>query len=114
MPKPNSLTARASAGRALAAVLAVAAAVYATLGLAHADALRAAGITGKAPPNAGAITTFVSLITENLLWIIGTVSTLAIVVVGALFFFGHSRAGDYAIRIGVGALFVVGAGGIAG
>lgn len=88
--------------------------VYAAVGLAHADALRAAGITGKAPPNAGAIKTFVSEITDNLLWIIGTVSTLAIVVVGALFFFGYSRAGDLAIRIGVGAMFVVCAGGIAG
>ena len=89
------------------------AAIYAALILAQADALRAAGVTGKAPPNAGAIRKFVAAITDNLLWVIGTVSTLAIVVVGALFFFGYSRAGDLAIRIGVGALFVVCAGGIA-
>ncbi len=109
---PMSLIALAHRGAQLAA--AVAAGAFAAFMLAHADALRAAGVNGKAPPNAGAIKTFVSQITDNLLWIIGTVSTLAIVIVGALFFFGYSRAGDLAIRIGVGALFVVSAGGIAG
>lgn len=108
---PISLVVLARRGAQLAAVLAGAFAVFM---LAQADALRAAGVNGKAPPNAGAIKTFVSEITDNLLWIIGTVSTLAIVIVGALFFFGYSRAGDLAIRIGVGALFVVSAGGIAG
>lgn len=102
------------AQRATQRVALTTAGVYAALVLAHADALRAAGVNGKAPPNAGAIRKFTSEITDNLLWIIGTVSTLAIVIVGALFFFGYSRAGDLAIRIGVGALFVVSAGGIAG
>ena len=107
-PIPALLT-RAGQRLALAS-----AAIGVALLFAHADALRAAGVNGKAPPNAGAIKTFVSEITDNLLWIIGTVSTLAIVVVGALFFFGYSRAPDLAIRIGVGAMFVVCAGGIAG
>ena len=61
--------------------------------MAHADALRAAGVNGQAPANAGAIKTFVSAITDNALWLIGTIATLAIVVIGGLFFFGHSRAG---------------------
>jgi hypothetical protein len=50
------------------------------------------------------------------LWIIGTVAVLAIVVMGGLFFFGHTRAPDLAIRLGIGALMliIVSASGIAG
>lgn len=87
--------------------------VSAALLLAHADALRAAGVNGKAPSGAGAIQGFVSTITDNALWIIGTTSTLALLLVGALFFFGHSRAQDYAARILVGAVLIVAAPGIA-
>jgi type IV secretory pathway VirB2 component (pilin) len=90
------------------------AAAYAAVVLAHADALRAAGVTGKAPPNAAAIEKFVSTLTDNALWIIGTVAVLAIVVIGGLFFFGHTRAPDLAIRVGIGALIIVSASGIAG
>ena len=81
--------------------------------LAHAAALRAAGINGNAPPNAGAIRKFVSTMTSNALWMIGTVSVLAIVLVGALFFFGHTRATDIAAKIAIGALIVISAGGLA-
>lgn len=87
--------------------------LYATLLLAQADALRAAGVNGKAPSGAGAIKGFVSTITDNALWIIGTTATLALLLVGALFFFGHSRAQDYAARILVGAVLIVAAPGIA-
>lgn len=97
-------------GRALGCALAVA---YVAIGLAQADALRAAGVNGKAPSGAGAITGFVSTITDNALWIIGTTAALAILMIGALFFFGHSRAQDYAARIAVGAVIVVAAPGIA-
>jgi len=38
---------------------------------------------------------------------------LGIVVIGALFFFGHSRAADYAAKIALGAVIVVSAPGIA-
>jgi hypothetical protein len=86
---------------------------YAALVMAHADALRAAGVNGTAPGNAGAIKGFVSAITDNALWLIGTVATLAILVIGGLFFFGHSRAADYAAKIAVGAVIIVSAPGIA-
>ncbi|GEM_PF-3750614 len=76
-------------------------------------ALRAAGVNGKAPENAAAITTFVSVITDNALWLIGTVATLAILLIGGLFFFGHSRAADYASKIAIGAVILVSAPGIA-
>jgi type IV secretory pathway VirB2 component (pilin) len=89
------------------------ASAYAAVVLAHADALRAAGVTGKAPPNGAAIEKFVSTITDNALWIIGTVAVLAIVVIGGLFFFGHSRAQDYALKILIGAVVIVAAPGLA-
>jgi hypothetical protein len=88
-------------------------AAYAALVMAHADALRAAGVNGNAPANAGAIKKFVATITDNALWLIGTVATLAILVIGGLFFFGHSRAADYAAKIAVGAVIIVSAPGIA-
>jgi hypothetical protein len=86
---------------------------YGSLVLAHADALRAAGVNGSAPANAGAIKGFVAAITDNALWLIGTIATLAILVIGGLFFFGHSRAADYAAKIAVGAVIIVSAPGIA-
>jgi hypothetical protein len=88
-------------------------ALYGTLCLAHADALRAAGLNGKAPSGAGALKRFVDLLTANALWAIGTVAVLAILLIGGLFFFGHSRAGDYAAKIAVGAVIVVSAPGLA-
>ena len=94
------------------AVAAIAGA-YAAVGVAHADALRAAGVNGSPPANAGAIRNFVSAITDNALWLIGTVATLGILVIGALFFFGHTRAADYAAKIAVGAVIIVSAPGIA-
>ncbi|WP_170179079.1 TrbC/VirB2 family protein [Solirubrobacter pauli] len=87
--------------------------LFAAAFLVNAHALRAAGVTGSAPPNAGAITQFVSAITDNALWLIGTIATLAILLIGALFFFGHSRAGDYAAKIAIGAVIIVSAPGIA-
>lgn len=98
------------AARCLLAALACA---YVAFAMAHADALRAAGVNGAAPANAGAIKEFVSAITDNALWLIGTVATLAILVIGGLFFFGHSRAADYAAKIAVGAVIIVSAPGIA-
>jgi hypothetical protein len=91
----------------------VGACAFATVVMAHADALRAAGVTGEAPANAGAIKEFVSTITDNALWLIGTVAVLAILVIGGLFFFGHSRAADYASKIAIGAVVIVSAPGIA-
>ena len=75
---------------AVAALGAPVAAGYASVVMAHADALRAAGVNGAGAGERGAIKSFVSAITDNALWLIGTVATLAILVIGGLFFFGHS------------------------
>jgi type IV secretory pathway VirB2 component (pilin) len=79
----------------------------------YVDGLRAAGLNGKAPPNAAGFQRFVSSLTDNALWVIGTVAVLAIVVVGGLFFFGHTRAQDYAAKIAGGAMIVMLAPGLA-
>jgi hypothetical protein len=94
-------------------IAAIAAGTYVLVADAQLAALRAAGVNGNAPANAGAIKSFVSAITDNALWLIGTVATLAILVIGGLFFFGHSRAADYAAKIAVGAVIIVSAPGIA-
>lgn len=84
---------------------------WALAGVAH--GLRGAGLNGEAPPNAGAFKGFVDTMTDNAIWIIGTCVVLAIVVVGALFFFGHTRAQDYAMKIAAGVALIVLAPGIA-
>ena len=84
-------------------------AAYAVLVMAHADALRAAGVNGDGAGERGRDQEFVSAITDNALWLIGTIATLAILVIGGLFFFGHSprrrlrgqdrgRRGDHRVR----------------
>ena len=98
---------------ALGALLAPLTGAYALVVMAHADALRAAGINGQAPANATAIKTFVSTLTDNALWLIGTIAALTFLVIGGMFFFGHSRAADFAAKIAIGAVLVVSAPGIA-
>jgi hypothetical protein len=83
------------------------AAVYGVEILQHALSLRAAGLNGKAPDNAQEIEKFVSTMTDNALWIVGTVSGLAILVIGCLHFFAHSRAGEYAAKFAMGALVLI-------
>ncbi|MQA76501.1 MAG: hypothetical protein GEU88_19625 [Solirubrobacterales bacterium] len=85
----------------------------ALLALAPLAALKAAGLTGSAPAKAGALEQFVSTISDNALWIIGTVAVLSVLVIGGLFFFGHSRAQDYAMKVGGGAIIIILAPGIA-
>lgn len=100
----NTITERAAvaAGLALALPLVV-----------HASAMEAAGLKGKPPPDAGQLERFVDSIAENFVWIFATVAILAFLLVGGLFFFGHTRAQDWALKIGAGALIIVMAPGLA-
>lgn len=77
------------------------------------ESLRAAGLSGEAPPNADAFKTFVSQMTDNAVWIIATVVGLALVAIGGMFLFGHSRAQDYAAKIALGVGIIILAPGIA-
>jgi hypothetical protein len=110
---PASISLTGVARRVLTALAFGLASAQIAVSLAHAGALRAAGINGKAPPNAEPIKAFVSAITDNLLWLIGTGLVLAIVVVGAAFVVGSRSAQDYLLKVGLGILVVVSAGGIA-
>ena len=79
----------------------------------HADSLRAAGLNGTAPPNAGEFKSFVSQMTDNAIWIVGTSVLLGLVLIGGLFLFGHSRAQDYAAKVALGIGLIILAPGIA-
>jgi hypothetical protein len=80
---------------------------------AHADSLRAAGLNGTAPPNAGEFKSFISQMTDNAIWIVGTSVMLGLVLIGGLFLFGHSRAQDYAAKVALGVGLIILAPGIA-
>jgi hypothetical protein len=76
------------------------------------DSLRAAGLNGEAPPNAGAFKGFIDQMTQNALWIIGTSVALGLLIIGGLFLFGHSRAQDYAAKVAMGVGIIILAPGI--
>ena len=97
-------------GIGLAALGAFLAAVVLT---ARADSLRAAGLNGTAPPNAGEFKSFISDMTSNAIWIVGTSVLLGLVLIGGLFLFGHSRAQDYAAKVALGVGLIILAPGIA-
>ncbi len=80
---------------------------------AHAESLRAAGLNGTAPPNAGEFKSFISQMTDNATWIVGTSVLLGLVLIGGLFLFGHSRAQDYAAKVALGVGLIILAPGIA-
>ena len=80
---------------------------------AHSDSLRAAGLNGTPPPNAGEFKSFISQMTDNAIWIVGTSVLLGLVLIGGLFLFGHSRAQDYAAKVALGVGLIILAPGIA-
>lgn len=75
------------------------------------DALKAAGLSANGGVISGVAGLF-STIKSNVVWLAVTAIPTIIVVVGLLFVFGHSRAQDYAMRIGLGILVIVAAPGI--
>ena len=77
------------------------------------ESLRAAGLNGTAPPNAGEFKSFISQMTDNAIWIVGTSVLLGLVLIGGLFLFGHSRAQDYAAKVALGVGLIILAPGIA-
>jgi hypothetical protein len=85
----------------------------ATVLAAHAESLRAAGLNGTAPPNAGEFKSFIGQMTDNAIWIVGTSVLLGLVLIGGLFLFGHSRAQDYAAKVALGVGLIILAPGIA-
>ena len=73
--------------RVLPLSLAVCAAALAYLPLPLLDALRASGLTGRAPRGAGAFRSLVSTLTDNATWLIATgIGLLLVAAFGALIF----------------------------
>ncbi len=75
------------------------------------DALKKAGLVANGGAISG-VSGFFSALTANLIWIAVTVIGASVVAIGLLFILGHSRAQDYAIKVALGALVIVGAPGI--
>jgi len=73
------------------------------------DGLKAAGLTGKAPPNAALITKLIDTLTSNWLWLIGTGVSLVLVLLAGMLAFGSRSAPDVLFRViaGIGLILVV-------
>lgn len=82
------------------------------LGDVHMHALRAAGSFADAHGEIAGIQTFTDAIRGNVIWAVGVLAALGVVVIGAMFATGHSRAQDYAHKALWGFLIIAGSGGI--
>lgn len=71
------------------------------------DALRGAGLNGKAPPNAAPFKKLVDTITDNVEWFIITGLGLALLVGAVFFFAGSQRAPDYLGKVIVGVVLII-------
>ena len=91
---------RGRAGRFAAAVL------LATGGLGELAALKAAGLTGTAPPGASAFQSLIATLTSNWEWLIGTGIGLAFVLVAGLMIFGSMNAPQYLFKI-IGGIMLI-------
>jgi len=85
-------------------------AVEIVLGTQIVGALNAAGVTGGTP--IAGLGQFVSRLRGNLIWVAVTVVGIAVIGIGLLFLFGHSRAQDYAIKALMGAAIIASGSGI--
>ena len=83
--------------------------VVARSGLGLLDGLKAAGLTGKAPPNAALITHLIATLTSNWLWLVGTGVSLVLVLLAGMLAFGSRSAPDVLFRViaGIGLILVV-------
>lgn len=82
----------------------------ALLGAQIVSALSAAGVDGGTP--VAGFANFVKALKGNLVWVAVTVVSIAVIGIGLLFLFGHSRAQDYAIKALAGAAIIASGTGI--
>ena len=96
---------------ARAVIVAAAAALIPLVSLATAQlhGLKAAGLTGTPPPNAGLITKLIGDLTSNWLWLVGTGVGLVLVLLAGMLAFGSRSAPDVLFRViaGIGLILVV-------
>jgi hypothetical protein len=98
----NAMPIRTTLDRLLPATLA--GALTSVLSLA---ALKAAGLNGTAPANAGAIKTLITTLTDNWIWLIGTGAGLVMVIVAGLLMAGSRTAADWLFKIAGGILLIL-------
>jgi hypothetical protein len=70
-------------------------------------ALKAAGLSGTAPPHAGAITRMISTLTNNWVWLIATGIGLILVILAGLMISGSRTAPDWLFRVIGGVLLIL-------
>lgn len=101
----STLTAR----QRLAALAGAAVVLLACMDVVGLGGLRAAGLTGKAPPNAELIKSLIATMTSNWLWLVATGVGLVLVLVAGMLAFGSQRAPDVLFRVvaGIGLILVV-------
>ena len=85
-------------------VVAVVVAAQRMLGLA---ALKAAGLSGTAPPHAAALTKMISTLTDNWIWLIATGIGLILVILAGLMISGSRTAPDWLFRVIGGVLLIL-------
>jgi hypothetical protein len=76
-------------------------------GLGELAGLKAAGLTGTPPPNAGIISSLIGTLTGNWEWLIGTGIGLAFVLVAGLMIFGSVDAPRYLFKIITGVMLIL-------
>jgi hypothetical protein len=106
----SAFTVPVSSLRLLAAVtLSTCVVVLARGDLSLLDGLKAAGLTGKAPPNAALITKLIETLSSNWLWLVGTGVSLVLVLLAGMLAFGSRSAPDVLFRViaGIGLILVV-------
>jgi type IV secretory pathway VirB2 component (pilin) len=85
-------------------LVAVAVAAWRVFGLA---ALKAAGLSGTAPPHAAAVTRMISTLTDNWIWLIATGIGLILVILAGLMISGSRTAPDWLFRVIGGVLLIL-------
>lgn len=84
--------------------MAVAVVAQRGLGLA---ALKAAGLSGTAPPHAATLTKMISTLTDNWIWLIATGIGLILVILAGLMISGSRTAPDWLFRVIGGVLLIL-------
>jgi hypothetical protein len=69
-------------------------------------ALRAAGLNGSPPPNAGAFKHLIGMLTSNWEWLVVTGLGLVLILLGGMMAFGDIRAPERLFRV-VGGIVVI-------
>jgi hypothetical protein len=69
-------------------------------------ALKAAGLTGKAPDGSSAITQLIATLTSNWEWLIGTGIGLVLMLIAGMMMFGSQRAPDHLFRV-IGGIMLI-------